>query len=568
MPLTDSLHTPDKFPGGPGRNQRALVATQGGWFDVDDDGTVTPLGPSRVYDVRLMGAIGDGSHDDTTILQSTIDTVIAAGGGVIYFPPGTYKLTTALTIAPAATDTDVALVIHGASKHSTILQQTGAGENVLDIYDAAGDNGWPYNVGVTVRDLGIRGDATTGIGVRVENIHDVLLDNLDVRSVGEQGIYTVTAYVCRVMNCTARLCGGKGIEISTLGHWTLLDHCSTKGNGDWGIVCQTSNGVSVLSCDSENNTNGDIRILGCGGALVAGNYIETKAGAVGIELENDARGVTVSGNYLLGLDAGGLYGINVATAHGVEVLGNYAKNYDNFIWTKSAARDVHIGQNDNNCTVYVKLDNNYTRVDRLIDSGETYDVVPLGTTYVRRHYLADSTTTGLADLQGDLIFNTSPDAGQVAGYACVAGGSPGTWNAMPLQATGTWTPAFTGSSTAGTFTYTAERSGYYIRIGNLVLAYGDVGISAITGAPSGNMQITGLPFTAANKEHASVVLGMVSELDVDTTDTIQLSAFLRKNTTQIELYEIIDNDVARAFPAARFTNVDCRIVFSVMYEAA
>lgn len=64
-------------------------------------------------------------------------------------------------------------------------------------------------------------------------------------------------------------------------------------------------------------------------------------------------------------------------------------------------------------------------------------------------------------------------------------------------ATGTWTPVLAGDGTAGTFTY-AIQSATYTRLGNRVLFAGQIRISAVAVAPTGNMQITGLPFTAAN----------------------------------------------------------------------
>jgi hypothetical protein len=50
--------------------------------DVDD----------HVYGVKGYGAVGDGFTDDTVAIQAAIDAASAAGGGVIYFPPGNYKV--------------------------------------------------------------------------------------------------------------------------------------------------------------------------------------------------------------------------------------------------------------------------------------------------------------------------------------------------------------------------------------------------------------------------------------------------------------------------------------------
>jgi len=43
-----------------------------------------------ITDVKKYGAVGDGKALDTAAINKTIDTVNAAGGGIVYFPPGTY----------------------------------------------------------------------------------------------------------------------------------------------------------------------------------------------------------------------------------------------------------------------------------------------------------------------------------------------------------------------------------------------------------------------------------------------------------------------------------------------
>ncbi len=58
--------------------------------------TVANLASNGWYNVRSYGATGDGTTDDTTYVQAAIDAAIAAGGGVVYFPRGVYKISGAL----------------------------------------------------------------------------------------------------------------------------------------------------------------------------------------------------------------------------------------------------------------------------------------------------------------------------------------------------------------------------------------------------------------------------------------------------------------------------------------
>jgi hypothetical protein len=57
---------------------------------------VVSKGP--IADVRAFGAVGDGVADDTAAIQAAIDS-FSSGGGVVYFPKGTYLVTSTLTVS-------------------------------------------------------------------------------------------------------------------------------------------------------------------------------------------------------------------------------------------------------------------------------------------------------------------------------------------------------------------------------------------------------------------------------------------------------------------------------------
>lgn len=58
------------------------------------------LNGTLFYNVQdpAYGATGDGSTDDTAALQAAIDAAEAAGGGIVFFPKGTYRTTAALSL--------------------------------------------------------------------------------------------------------------------------------------------------------------------------------------------------------------------------------------------------------------------------------------------------------------------------------------------------------------------------------------------------------------------------------------------------------------------------------------
>jgi len=49
-----------------------------------------PVAASRVFDLRELGAVGDGVTSDTAAINRAIETCAAAGGGQVRFPPGRY----------------------------------------------------------------------------------------------------------------------------------------------------------------------------------------------------------------------------------------------------------------------------------------------------------------------------------------------------------------------------------------------------------------------------------------------------------------------------------------------
>lgn len=51
-----------------------------------------------VVSVKDFGAVGDGVTNDTAAIQAAIDAVGAGGGGIVFFPTGTYKTTSALNV--------------------------------------------------------------------------------------------------------------------------------------------------------------------------------------------------------------------------------------------------------------------------------------------------------------------------------------------------------------------------------------------------------------------------------------------------------------------------------------
>lgn len=87
--------------------------------------------------VTDFGALGNGVHDDTSSIQAAINEAVALNGGVVYFPPGRYILSAALT-----NTSTVAVSFQGSGAFNCCLQQTNASANVLTVGGALQIGWW------------------------------------------------------------------------------------------------------------------------------------------------------------------------------------------------------------------------------------------------------------------------------------------------------------------------------------------------------------------------------------------------------------------------------------------
>lgn len=85
----------------------------------------TPGSGLGYFNVLDYDAVGDGVTDDTLFIQAAIDAALAAGGGVIYFPPGYTYLVTKQGSSLASFDLDgvTDLTFMGGGWNSVILKE-------------------------------------------------------------------------------------------------------------------------------------------------------------------------------------------------------------------------------------------------------------------------------------------------------------------------------------------------------------------------------------------------------------------------------------------------------------
>ncbi|WP_171628601.1 fibronectin type III domain-containing protein [Paenibacillus plantarum] len=93
---------------------------------------------SNVYNVADYGATADDTIDDTASVQSAVDQAHTEGGGVVWFPDGTYRI--AKILLPAG------VVLLGESQENTVLAYSGTSTGMLIV--SSGDGQTAGHAGV------------------------------------------------------------------------------------------------------------------------------------------------------------------------------------------------------------------------------------------------------------------------------------------------------------------------------------------------------------------------------------------------------------------------------------
>jgi len=209
------------------------------------------------YNVKAFGAVGDGSTDDHVAINSAISAINSAGGGVLYFPKGTYKITTALTIIT------VPCKVCGDGKDLTTINSTYNG-NCLELNTA-------YSVMVCDLTVTNTNSPSSGYGIYllgpyVASPNETPMDQPYVSNVAVFN-YTRGLLVYNTVNGTIIGCNFQG---NTYGVYIDADisHPSGGGYGDAGSGF-------ITNCVFTSNSSAGLYQTCNGGLNVVGNQFHS-----------------------------------------------------------------------------------------------------------------------------------------------------------------------------------------------------------------------------------------------------------------------------------------------------
>jgi len=189
------------------------------------------------FNVRELGAHGDGARLETKVLQSAIDACASGGGGTLYFPAGIYLTGTLGLKNDVCLHLDAGAVLRGSPK--------------LNDYPAHIPSLRSYTDNYTERSL-IYGEGLENVAIEGRG-------TLDGQGASFKGPYKVRPYILRLVACRNVLVQGVTFKDSSMWvqHYlacdgvriegiTVRSHCNANNDG---IDIDGSQRVRITDCD-------------------------------------------------------------------------------------------------------------------------------------------------------------------------------------------------------------------------------------------------------------------------------------------------------------------------------
>lgn len=334
----DTTPGPVQLNGTGGLDVVADINANGG-LNVKGTGGAKFKGPDPWIDVTHpdYGAVGDGSTDDTAAIVAAL-AAVPASGAIVYFPPGTYKVTRNQLIVTISRTTLLGGMgakiksASGSGNANVLLTLGSAGAEITDIrvlnleldgnFGAGGGN-WAVTA------------ASQSHNIDLLRVKRCWIQNCYIHDSAGDGVrfnYSVVGQVsseCYVTDNIIDTCARNGIGISDANHVVIARNQILNYNTA-GILNETTNAANVSHTfivsqnvlkpsDTQINTFNNNRSYGIG-------FKNAVGGGSGTFEETIGR-VVISENQLYGVTDGGAQfpdvGIYVQTEAGVAVLGNF-----------------------------------------------------------------------------------------------------------------------------------------------------------------------------------------------------------------------------------------------------
>jgi hypothetical protein len=218
--------------------------------------------------VKSYGAVGDGTTDDAPYIQAAIDALQGGTPGILYFPPGTYRVNTALSLGA------IPLHFMGDSFYSTTIKAGAAIGAIFDFADLS------QNYYVQFKDLTLDGTSSlANYGVYSTRMAGSRFERVRFLGFAEAGAAVGYGWVNDFWDCWFQYNGLDGLRIiETSNNVVNLIACKFGNNGRFGAFLNAGYAQSVLGCSFEQNAGSGLFLSGeSHGLQVAGCGFENNA---------------------------------------------------------------------------------------------------------------------------------------------------------------------------------------------------------------------------------------------------------------------------------------------------
>lgn len=253
--------------------------------------TAAGLLTSVYVDVRVYGATGNGTTDDTTAIQAAIDAT--PSGATLYFPAGIYAISATLHAATA-----VRILGDGTEYRGSTILMTATDTGALSFDEAVSAPN--FNQASAVEHMRVLSWVShAGGGPGIYALADVHVRNCEIRNFYDGVALGADSNFSRVDGCSFVGCVRAGVHLATVNNFSVTR--STFWNGAYGVHATNVEGLRVRDCAFEiNSVAGIYADGGYGAAVIEGNYFEatTPDTATNIILgaTTEIRAVTIKGN--------------------------------------------------------------------------------------------------------------------------------------------------------------------------------------------------------------------------------------------------------------------------------
>lgn len=207
-----------------------------------------------VVSVKDYGALGNGVTDDLSAINAAIAKV-NQDGGILYFPPGTFKVSNTLTAITRA-----GVKITGSGKESTVIASSSATANVLVI----------NNYNVSVEDISFRPSVfqTAGYAISLETASWACLNNLFFEF-----------HANAILNKDSSSCFLENVVIRSISGDRGINFCgSLIGGGSFGfymsrMICDNPYPYSAPSANDAKGNLANSTVYAAGNVVISNDWI-------------------------------------------------------------------------------------------------------------------------------------------------------------------------------------------------------------------------------------------------------------------------------------------------------